>query len=313
MKSFIQQAPVVLSNSPSNSPRKLLNYPPFCKFIQVLFNYFNLYEIIRHFDWSPGLIRGPDQKKLNIFQLFIIRPATSPDQSEPKISTDGACADFVLFRSACYFPEWKLALKGQVEWSDRTFQSHILHFVNFIQVFNYFNLCEIISHFDWSLGLIRGPDKKKLKIFHFLLSIQRPRRIDRNQKFQLMAHAPILFCSEPIRSAAYFPEWKLAFTGNCWIGPDRKKTSIRSDPLLIFRSGNWPLLEIACWIGPDRKNIQSVHDPTNRYGPHKLSSGFTDRANRTVRENYYSFKKMENSRFRCVFLDNYYLLINFWL
>jgi hypothetical protein len=40
---------------------------------------------------------GP--KKLKMFQLFIIRPATSPDQSEPKIPTDGACADFVLFRS----------------------------------------------------------------------------------------------------------------------------------------------------------------------------------------------------------------------
>jgi hypothetical protein len=114
MKSFIQQAPVVLSNSPSNSPRKLLNYPPFCKFIQVLFNYFNLYEIIRHFDWSPGLIRGPDQKKLNIFQLFIIRPATSPDQSEPTISTDGACADFVVFRSGpnrCLFSGVEISLK----------------------------------------------------------------------------------------------------------------------------------------------------------------------------------------------------------
>jgi hypothetical protein len=36
---------------------------------------------------------------LKTFQLFIIRPATSPDQSEQKSSTDGACADFVLFRS----------------------------------------------------------------------------------------------------------------------------------------------------------------------------------------------------------------------
>jgi hypothetical protein len=43
---------------------------------------------------------GPDQKKLKIFQLFIIQPATSPDQSEPKISADGACAEFVLFRSS---------------------------------------------------------------------------------------------------------------------------------------------------------------------------------------------------------------------
>jgi hypothetical protein len=49
---------------------------------------------------------------LKIFQLFIIRPATLPDQSEPKFSTDGACADFVLFRSAAYFPEWKLTFTG---------------------------------------------------------------------------------------------------------------------------------------------------------------------------------------------------------
>jgi hypothetical protein len=34
-----------------------------------------------------------------VFDLAIIRPATSPDQSEPKISADGACADFVLFQS----------------------------------------------------------------------------------------------------------------------------------------------------------------------------------------------------------------------
>ena len=48
-------------------------------------------------------------------KVFIIRPATSPDQSEPKISTDGACADFVLFRSSpirsfrCLFSGSKLA------------------------------------------------------------------------------------------------------------------------------------------------------------------------------------------------------------
>jgi hypothetical protein len=171
------------------------------------------------------------QKKVENISLFIIRPATPPDRSEPKISTDGACADSILFRT------------------------------------------------------------------------------------------------NPIRCLFYGEEISLY-----WKSLDRtgsEKTSIRSDPLLIFRSGNWPLLEIACWIGPDRKNLQSgpilcllsgveislktIHDPTNRYGPHKLSSGFTDRANRTVRENCYSFKKMGNSRFRCVFLDNYYLLINFWL
>jgi hypothetical protein len=36
---------------------------------------------------------------------------------------------------------------GKGKWS--SFQSHILHFVNFIQVY-YFKLCEIIRHFDWS-------------------------------------------------------------------------------------------------------------------------------------------------------------------
>ena len=30
----------ILINSPSNFPRKLLNYPPFCNFIQVLFKSF---------------------------------------------------------------------------------------------------------------------------------------------------------------------------------------------------------------------------------------------------------------------------------
>jgi hypothetical protein len=50
---------------------------------------------------------------LKIFQLFIIRPATSPDQSEPKISTDGACADFVLFLSGpirCLFSGVEISL-----------------------------------------------------------------------------------------------------------------------------------------------------------------------------------------------------------
>ena len=79
-----------------------------------VFSYFNLCELIRHFDWLPGLIRAPDQKKLKIFQLFIIRPATSPDQSEPKISTDGACADIVLIRSSpfrCLFSGVEISLK----------------------------------------------------------------------------------------------------------------------------------------------------------------------------------------------------------
>jgi hypothetical protein len=58
---------------------------------------------------SPSLIHGPDQKKLKIFQLFIIQPATSPDQSEPNISTDGACADFVPIR--CLFSGEEISLK----------------------------------------------------------------------------------------------------------------------------------------------------------------------------------------------------------
>jgi hypothetical protein len=85
-----------------------VSYPPFCKFYirHALFNYFNLCEIIRHFDWSRSLIRGTGPKKLKIFQLFIIRPATSPDQSEQNISTD-----VTPVRSAAYFPEWKLAFR----------------------------------------------------------------------------------------------------------------------------------------------------------------------------------------------------------
>jgi hypothetical protein len=45
-------------------------------------------------------------KKVENIQLFIIRPATSPDQSEQNISTD-----VTPVRSAAYFPEWKLAFR----------------------------------------------------------------------------------------------------------------------------------------------------------------------------------------------------------
>jgi hypothetical protein len=57
-------------------------------------------------------------------------------------------------------------------WS--SFQSHILHFVNFIQaLFKYFNLFEIIRHFDWSPGLIRGTGPYKVEnisTFYYLAS-----------------------------------------------------------------------------------------------------------------------------------------------
>jgi hypothetical protein len=43
------------------------------------------------------------------------------------------------------------------------FQSHIHHFVNFIQVFNSFNLCEITRHSDWSPGLIPRTGPKKVE------------------------------------------------------------------------------------------------------------------------------------------------------
>jgi hypothetical protein len=44
---------------------------------------------------------------------------------------------------------------------------------------------------------------------------------------------------DPVRSDAYYPEWKLAFTGNRLLDrPGSEKPSIRSDPMLIFRSGN---------------------------------------------------------------------------
>jgi hypothetical protein len=80
----------------------------FVNFIQVLFNYFNLCEIIRHFHWLPSLICGTRPKK-DYIQLPIIQLPMSPDQSEPNISTDGACTDFALFRSTPYFPVRKLA------------------------------------------------------------------------------------------------------------------------------------------------------------------------------------------------------------
>jgi hypothetical protein len=65
----------------------------------------------------------------------------------------------------------------------------------------------------WLVARFKAQDrtKRSWKYFNFLLSNQQRRRIYRNQKFILMAHAWILFCSDPVRSAAYFSEWKLAF------------------------------------------------------------------------------------------------------
>jgi hypothetical protein len=51
----------------------------------------------------------------------------------------------------------------------------------------------------------RDRTKTSWKYFNILLSGQQRRRINRNKKFLLMAHARILFCSDT-------PEWKLAFT-----------------------------------------------------------------------------------------------------
>jgi hypothetical protein len=77
LKSFCTCRSPILVNSPQNSPRKLLNYPPFCKFYtnQVWFNFLT-YEIIRHFDWSPGLIRGTGPKKVENIPTFYY-PASS--------------------------------------------------------------------------------------------------------------------------------------------------------------------------------------------------------------------------------------------
>jgi hypothetical protein len=47
-----------------------VSHPPFCKFYQVLFNYFNLCEIIQHFDWSPCSIRGTGPKKVENISNF---------------------------------------------------------------------------------------------------------------------------------------------------------------------------------------------------------------------------------------------------
>jgi hypothetical protein len=38
-------------------------------------------------------------KKVENISTFIVRPTTSPDQTEQNISTDGACADFGFFQS----------------------------------------------------------------------------------------------------------------------------------------------------------------------------------------------------------------------
>jgi hypothetical protein len=50
-----------------------------------------------------------------------------------------------------------------------------------------------------------------------------------------MAHARILFCSDPVQSAAYFPEWKLAF----------KSQIMKLPPFIldgyVMRESNWNL------------------------------------------------------------------------
>jgi hypothetical protein len=67
----------------------------------------------------------------------------------------------------------------------------------------------------WLVGRFNPGDwtKKSWKYFNFSLSGQKRRRIKRNKNFLLMEHARILFCSNPVQSAAYFSEWKFVF--NC--------------------------------------------------------------------------------------------------
>ena len=136
-------------------------------------------------------------------------------------------------------------------------KGNILHFVHFIQVLiTYFNLCEITWHFDWSPGLIRGIGPKKV----FYYPGQQRRRINRNKKFLPMAHVRILFCSDLVRSAAYFlacvkasfQSGKLSVDWNgqenfslsrvLWVGTNYFNTKnnflVRSKPRIIFLSGN---------------------------------------------------------------------------
>jgi hypothetical protein len=115
------------------------------------------------------------QKKVENISLFIIHTATPPDRSEPKISTDGACADFILFRTnpiRCLFSGVEISLYWKL--LDRT-----------------------------------GSEKN----FH------------------------------PVRSAAYFPEWKLAFTGNRLLdrtGSEKHPIRSRSDkPVWSAQTVKW--------------------------------------------------------------------------
>jgi hypothetical protein len=111
-----------------------------------------------------------------------------------------------------------------MEWSDlkrkkwSSFQSHILHFVNFIQVlFNYFNLCEIIWHFHWLPSLICGTRPKKDENISILLSSYHGACTD----FALF------------RSTPYFPVRKLAFTRNHLLD----RTGSEKPPIRCFFSG----------------------------------------------------------------------------
>jgi hypothetical protein len=51
-----------------------------------------------------------------------------------------------------------------------------------------------------------------LKTFQLFIIRPATSPVKPNQTFLLMAHARILFCSDLVRSAAYFPEWKYFLT-----------------------------------------------------------------------------------------------------
>jgi hypothetical protein len=53
-----------------------------------------------------------------------------------------------------------------------------------------------------------------------------------------MANAPILFCSDPVRSAAYFLEWKLALTALQVIGVGNDQHGLVITDLLIIQQLN---------------------------------------------------------------------------
>jgi hypothetical protein len=76
------------------------------------------------------------------------------------------------------------------------------------------------------------------------------RRINRNKKCLLLAHERILFCSYPVRSAAYFSEWKSASLYNQYRQTNKQNLH---QQMLRWYSRNWMNSKT---VGPSRSQLK---------------------------------------------------------